>query len=141
MKKAEKQDSSPAKKADKTAPMKAVKKTAAPTAVASGASAPTPPPAPAPAKKASPAPSKDTVIVAKVDVGFGNALYLRGDGPGLSWSKGVPMDYTADNSWRAAMSGVAEAFEFKVLINDTYWSSGYNIIAQPGSSIEFSPDF
>src|SRR5688572_5617630 len=29
-----------------------------------------------------------TTITARVDVGFGNALFLRGEGAGLSWNKG-----------------------------------------------------
>src|SRR5690606_12500637 len=101
MKKAENKVSVPAKKAAKTASKKAPSKLAEPIAASTapaGDAAPAPS-RPAAAKRANPkptpavvAPAKDTVIVAKIDVGFGNALYLRGDGPGLSWSKGVPMD-------------------------------------------------
>jgi hypothetical protein len=30
-----------------------------------------------------------TTIEAKIDVGFGNNLFVRGEGPGLSWEKGT----------------------------------------------------
>jgi hypothetical protein len=82
----------------------------------------------APAKKAAP----KTVVVATVDVGFGNMLYLRGDAPGLSWKKGVPMDCQSADSWNITMSGVKDAFEYKVLINDIHWALGENNLAKPG---------
>ncbi|MDQ8204906.1 hypothetical protein [Pelagicoccus sp. SDUM812003] len=112
--------------AKKVAAKKAVKKTAAKKA--------------APKKTtASPAASK-TAIVAKIDIGFGNTLFLRGDAPGLSWSQGVPMDCSGD-SWTISMAGVTEPFEFKVLINDSFWSAGYNHSAEPGGTTTVFPQF
>ena len=35
--------------------------------------------------------AKPVTIEAKIDVGFGNALYMRGEGLGLSWTQGVPL--------------------------------------------------
>ena len=40
-----------------------------------------------------------TIITAHIDIGFGNALHLRGDGPGLSWHQGVPLECVADDEW------------------------------------------
>ncbi len=91
------------------------------------------------AKKA--AASKKTTIVANTDVGFGNTLYLRGDGPSLSWDSGVPMDCQNDNSWSITIEGVSKAFEFKLLINDDYWSAGYNFTAKPGKRTSVEPEF
>src|SRR5580698_9592233 len=42
---------------------------------------------------------KRIVIVAHVNVGWGNAIYVRGDGGGLSWDVGVPMVCVADDQW------------------------------------------
>jgi len=86
----------------------------------------------APAKKATSSKASKTVVVANVDVGFGKMLYLRGDAPGLSWKKGVPMDCESANSWSITMSGVKDAFEYKVLINDIHWAIGGNNLAKPG---------
>jgi hypothetical protein len=88
----------------------------------------------APVKKATSIKASKTVVVANVDVGFGNMLYLRGDAPGLSWKKGVPMDCESANSWSITMSGVKDAFEFKVLINDIHWAIGGNNLAKPGAT-------
>ena len=97
------------------------------------------PAAPAPVAKTPSLPK--TTIVATVDVGFGNSLFLRGDAPGLSWSKGVPMDSQSESVWSISIAGVTEAFEFKVLINDSYWSAGYNLTATPGATVEIAPAF
>lgn len=43
-----------------------------------------------PAVKTAPSSVVTTKIVALIDVGFGNTLYIRGEGPGLSWEKGIP---------------------------------------------------
>ena len=82
-----------------------------------------------------------TTINASVDVGFGNSLYLRGDAPGLSWAQGVPMECDSDSKWSISIAGVVEPFEFKVLINDDYWSAGYNQTAKPGAITEVQPEF
>lgn len=82
-----------------------------------------------------------TSIIANVDVGFGNSLYLRGDAPGLSWSKGVPMECQSGSSWTMEIAGVSEPFEFKVLINDSFWSSGPNETAKPGETVILEPEF
>jgi len=87
-----------------------------------------------PAKKAISSKASKTVVVANFDVGFGNMLYLRGDAPGLSWKKGVPMDCESANSWSITMSGVKDTFEYKVLINDIHWAIGGNNLAKPGAT-------
>ena len=95
----------------------------------------------APKPAAAPSHQPKTTIVAKVDVGFGNSLFLRGDAPGLSWSKGVPMDCGSDSEWSISIAGVTEPFEFKLLINDSYWNAGYNLTAKPGDTVEINPEF
>lgn len=139
-----------AKKAVKKAAVKktAVKKTAKKTAAKKAATkVVTKAPAKKVVKKAAKktlkktASANKTTISAGIDVGFGNTLFLRGDAPGLSWSQGVPMDCDENSVWSITISGVKEAFEFKVLINDSYWSSGYNHTAAPGKSIKIEPIF
>lgn len=133
------------KVAAKKAPAKKAAKKVAAKAPATKAAAPAPAKkAPAkkaaakkPAKKAAP----KTTIVANVDIGFGNTLFLRGSANGLSWSEGIPMDCKSDSSWSIDIAGVTTAFEFKVLINDEYWSGGYNDVAEPGVETTITPSF
>jgi hypothetical protein len=103
--------------------------------------APSPIAAKAPAVKSLAGQSVVTTITARIDVGFGNALYLRGEGPGLSWEKGIAMTCIADNLWRIALAESARAYTFKFLINDTTWSAGPDFTAACGTSVTVTPEF
>ncbi|MDO8543641.1 MAG: hypothetical protein Q7S40_24635 [Opitutaceae bacterium] len=82
-----------------------------------------------------------TTITAVIDVGFGNALYLRGEGPGLSWDKGVLMTCIAPNAWQIALADSTRPYTFKFLVNDFTWSVGPDLTAEPGSDITVTPEF
>lgn len=95
----------------------------------------------APAAKPVAAKPVVTTIAASIDVGFGNALFLRGDGPGLSWDKGVPMTCIADNRWQALLGESTRPFTVKFLINDATWSVGADFSVSPGTSVTLTPEF
>jgi hypothetical protein len=80
-------------------------------------------------------------IIATVDVGFGNTLYVRGDEPALNWKKGVALGCIADSKWEIVLSAQDKAFEFKFLVNDTTWSTGANYLASPGDTLTLTPSF
>jgi hypothetical protein len=112
----------------------------------------------APAKKVSPkkAPAKKTVapkaksptkkalktsIIARVDVGFGNQLYIRGTGADLSWEEGLPLENVSAYEWTFSTTEAKSDVTFKFLINDELWAEGDNVtVARGGSSIS-SPVF
>ena len=82
-----------------------------------------------------------TTISATVDVGFGNALYVRGEGPGLSWDKGLRMECVTNDRWTLALGESTRPFVFKFLINDERWSLGDDYTIAPGASVAFTPEF
>jgi len=83
---------------------------------------------------------KPVTIEAKIDVGFGNTLYLRGEGQGLSWNQGVPLTCVDSSTWK--WSGeVKDAVKCKLLLNDSVWAQGEDIVAAPGQKVEISPAF
>ena len=82
-----------------------------------------------------------TTIVVKYDVGLGNNIALRGDGPELSWETGTIMENTDADTWQWTSSSVKTAFEVKFLINHTEWSQGENFAVKPGTTSGFSPSF
>lgn len=95
--------------------------------------------APKPTTALQAAPS-ETVIDVKHDVGFGNALYLRGQGGGLNWEHGVPLVCVDGKTWR--WSGkVKDPLTFKLLINDKIWSAGNDLTVKPGQKLEVRPNF
>ena len=129
----------PSKKATKKAPAKKtpakkaasapVKKVAAPVKNAANK---------APVKRVS-----KTSITAQVDIGFSNILYVRGEGAGLSWDKGVAMENVdpPPYDWSFESTKAKGEVTFKFLVNDDVWAEGDNITVEVGSSSISSPLF
>ncbi|MBL6838313.1 MAG: hypothetical protein ISQ75_04490 [Puniceicoccaceae bacterium] len=94
------------------------------------------------AKKVAPAKTVvKTSIIARVDVGFGNSLYVRGEGAGLSWDKGVQLDNVSPYEWAFSSTQAKGKLTFKFLINDEVWAEGEDLtVAKGGTSIS-SPVF
>ena len=146
----------PATKVAVVAPAKSAKatskKTAAPVASGNGASHAAIAPAvtaPKPATAAKPVTAPKpvavtktaTTIQARIDVGFGNTLYIRGEGPGLSWDKGVLMDCVGQDQWQIGLGESARPFAVKFLVNDITWSTGPDYIVPSGVNVTFAPQF
>lgn len=118
---------------------KPVEKPAAPKAVEKPAEKPAPVVKEPVAKKPE---KKVTRIVAHVDVGWGNMLYIRGEGAGLSWEQGVPM-ICSDNGteWHWIAETEDGPISFKFLINDTKWALGENVTINAGDAHLSDPSF
>ncbi len=123
-----------------TAPKKTAKKVSAPQKVAKKAVA-------APAKRTSSTKiskksvAKKTKVVVRFDVGLNNSVYLRGDGPSLSWDKGTLLKNQGNDTWVWETTKSFRTGEFKVLINDLFFEAGDNRQVKPGEIIEYTPDF
>jgi hypothetical protein len=79
-------------------------------------------------------------IKAKIDVGFGNALFIRGSGGGLNWGKGTPLTCVAPDAWSIVLAADG-SFSFKFLVNDQKWSTGKDYVASPGDTVTVTPAF
>lgn len=84
--------------------------------------------------------AKPVTIEARIDVGFGNTLYLRGEGLGLSWTRGIPLTCVDGKTWKWT-GETSEQLKFKLLLNDQVWSQGEDIVAIPGQKLEICPAF
>ncbi|WP_309387314.1 hypothetical protein [Cerasicoccus frondis] len=93
----------------------------------------------APAKSASSTPPL-TTIVADLDVGWGNTIYIRGEGGPLAWTKGIQMD-CADGKWTWSTTDAPEGLEFKFVLNDKTWAKGENMTVAAGSTAVLRPVF
>lgn len=89
-----------------------------------------------------PAPLKTAPITieARIDVGFGNQLFLRGQGEGLSWDRGTPLECVDSQTWRLILPS-KDKLQFKLLINDSLWAKGEDVVATPGKRVELIPAF
>jgi hypothetical protein len=82
----------------------------------------------------------EITIEARIDVGFGNNLFLRGQGGGLSWERGIPLKCLDGQTWQ--WSGkVEDNVKFKLLLNDCVWSQGDDLVAAPGQRLQITPAF
>jgi len=122
---------------------KSVNKPAAPATkrVAAPAAKALVPSTKAPVVKAASAKSASTEITAVINVGFGNALFLRGEGPGLSWDVGFPLNCVSDETWSVSFPATGKAITYKLLINDTTWSTCSDYVAASGSKVTVEPTF
>lgn len=80
-------------------------------------------------------------VAAKVDVGFGNTLFIRGEGAGLSWDQGQPLECVDSLTWMWSAKRKGEPVTFKLLINDQLWCRGANMTVAPGAQFEVAPAF
>jgi hypothetical protein len=135
MKKTSKTAKAPAPAPKPISPAPATKSTVAPKIKKPAAPSPA-----APAVVAKPKGARVT-ITAAIDVGFGNSLFVRGDEPALSWSKGLALGSVAPDKWEIVLTGIDKPFQFKFLLNNQAWSTGDNYAASPGDTLTLRPSF
>jgi len=119
----------------------AVKKTAAKKPVKKAVTSTAIKPTSSTAKKSGTAKATYISISAKVDVGFGNTLFLRGEGKDLSWDQGMRMTCVADDEWSLTVAESAQPLVFKFLINDEAWCPGEDYSLRSNPSGQFTPSF
>jgi hypothetical protein len=86
-------------------------------------------------------PAGSTSLVATAYIGIGNKLYLRGDGPGLSWERGVPMQFLAIGKWGWTTTEAAVPVSCRVYRNDDTPMLEADIVIDPGTKSEITPKF
>jgi len=82
-----------------------------------------------------------TSIVATAYIGIGNKLFLRGEGPGLSWERGVPMQFLAIGKWGWSTTEAAGPVSGRIYRNDEVPMLDADIVVLPGSKTEVTPRF
>lgn len=82
-----------------------------------------------------------TEIKAKADVGWGNTVFIRGQGDGLSWEKGSPLVCSDSSTWIWSTRRASANIIFKLLLNDQIWAAGADAVVEPGQRLEIVPTF
>ena len=82
-----------------------------------------------------------TVVEAKIDVGMGNLLFIRGQGDGLSWFQGVSLNCVDATTWVWSTREAREKVVFKLLLNDQVWAKGEDVVVEAGRKIDVVPFF
>jgi hypothetical protein len=82
-----------------------------------------------------------TSIVATAYIGIGNKLYLRGEGPGLSWDRGVPMQFLAIGKWGWTTTEAGGPVTCRIFRNDETPMLDADVVVAPGEKAEITPRF
>jgi len=82
-----------------------------------------------------------TSVVANVMIGIGNKPYLRGEGPGLNWDEGVPMNFIEIGKWAWSPSRKNASLTVQLYRNDNDPDQSGKIEVKAGEKIEITPKF
>lgn len=82
-----------------------------------------------------------TRLLVTAYIGIGNKLYIRGDGPGLSWDKGVPMKFVSIGKWGWATDEATGPVACKLYKNDETAAVSGEVFLEPGQHVEVTALF
>jgi hypothetical protein len=106
---------------------------------------PSQPPQPEPEIEQEKTPAKPasgtTSVIANVMIGIGNKPFLRGEGPGLSWDEGVPMNFIEIGKWSWSPPRKNASLTVQLYRNDEDPDQTGKIEVKAGDKIEINPDF
>lgn len=96
-----------------------------------------------PAGRAESSTSSDgaTRLLATAYIGIGNKLFIRGDGPGLSWDRGVPMQFVSIGKWGWSTHDAAGPIHCKLYKNDELAAPIGEIVLEAGRHTEVTATF
>ncbi|MFI5336531.1 MAG: hypothetical protein ACHQ5A_07090 [Opitutales bacterium] len=82
-----------------------------------------------------------TRLLATAYIGIGNKLFIRGDGPGLSWDHGVPMQFVSIGKWGWFTHDAAGPVRIKLYKNDDSAALSGEVTLEPGRHTEVTALF
>jgi hypothetical protein len=83
-----------------------------------------------------------TRLLVTAYIGIGNRLYIRGEGPGLSWEKGSPLQFVSIGKWRWETNDATAPVRFKLYKNDDLECSALGAqLLDPGHQQEVTAAF
>ena len=85
--------------------------------------------------------SQSATVVAKIIIGIGNKVHVRGEGPGLSWDEGIPMSFLEIGKWSWSPANKSAPIIVQLYKNDEEPDANGKIELEPGENVEISPDF
>lgn len=74
-------------------------------------------------------------------IGIGNKLHIRGEGAGLNWSKGIPLQFVSIGRWRWETDKATEPVACRIYKNDKLEAPVGALTLLPGTEQEISVSF
>ena len=88
-----------------------------------------------------PAPTGRTTLEAKIELGLGNSLFIRGEGGSLNWHRSQAMTQIDKSTWIWSTYFATQPLILQLLLNDLIWAKGENLTLEPGMRLQVLPDF
>ncbi len=83
-----------------------------------------------------------TRLLVTAYIGIGNRLFIRGAGPGLTWNKGLPLQFVSIGKWRWETSDATAPVQYKLYKNDDIESGSVGLqTLDPGQQQEVTATF
>lgn len=83
-----------------------------------------------------------TRLIATAYIGIGNKLFIRGEGPGLSWEKGIPLQFVSIGKWRWETDDATAPIRVKLYKNDQIECTSVGTITlEPGHQHDVNAGF
>ena len=83
-----------------------------------------------------------TRLLVTAYIGIGNRLFIRGAGPGLTWNKGLPLQFVSIGKWRWETSDATTPVQYKLYKNDDIESASVGLqTLDPGQQQEVTATF
>lgn len=83
-----------------------------------------------------------TRLLVTAYIGIGNKLFLRGDGAGLSWERGVPLQFVSIGKWRWETNDATQPIQVRLYKNDQLECTAVGTVTlEPGNQHELTAKF
>jgi hypothetical protein len=83
-----------------------------------------------------------TRLLVTAYIGIGNKLFVRGEGPGLTWDHGVPLQFVSIGKWRWESADATAPVTLKLYKNDEYECAAIGCVTlAPGQQQQVTASF
>jgi len=83
-----------------------------------------------------------TRLLVTAYIGIGNKLFVRGEGPGLNWDRGVPLQFVSIGKWRWESADATAPVTLKLYKNDEHECAVVGpVILTPGQQQQVTASF
>ena len=80
-------------------------------------------------------------LVAHLNIDISSTPFVRGEGAGLSWDEGVPMEFIEIGKWEWKIENATETASCRIFKDDSLAAKGDDIVINVGEKAEVYPEF
>ena len=80
-------------------------------------------------------------LIAHLNIEISSTPYVRGEGAGLSWNEGIPMEFIEIGKWEWKVENAVESTSCRIFKDDSLAAKGDDIVINVGERAEVYPVF